>query len=146
MYNYQHILIATDSCEVDTPVFQRAMVIYDWCKPKVTIMHILENAPADIPADVAPPEGEDKFGWMKDKAFQTLKENCVKLAIHDINLMVELGLAKPAIVDAAKSLGVDLIIVGAHERHGLAVLTPSTTDGIIHAAPCDVLAVHSEKH
>ncbi|MCV6604433.1 MAG: universal stress protein, partial [Porticoccaceae bacterium] len=36
---------------------------------------------------------------------------------------------------------VDLIVVGSHGRHGLALLLGSTANGVIHGAGCDVLAV-----
>jgi universal stress protein A len=35
----------------------------------------------------------------------------------------------------------DLIVVGSHARWGLALLLGSTTDGVMHGADCDVLAV-----
>ena len=41
----------------------------------------------------------------------------------------------------AKALGSDLIVLGSHARWGLALLLGSTTDGVMHGADCDVLAV-----
>ncbi|MEO1899758.1 MAG: universal stress protein, partial [Methylococcales bacterium] len=35
----------------------------------------------------------------------------------------------------------DLIVVGSHGRHGLALLLGSTANGVLHHAVCDVLAV-----
>ena len=35
----------------------------------------------------------------------------------------------------------DLIVVGSHGRHGLALLLGSTANDVLHGAPCDVLAV-----
>ena len=145
MFNYQHILIASDSCEVDNKVLQRALLLQKLCQAKISVIHVLEHVPVDIPAAVAPPEGEDKVEWMKQMAVEKLSENCSTLALAVEQLIVETGLVKPAVIETAKNLEIDLIIVGAHERHGLALLTGSITDGVIHASPCDVLAVHSEK-
>ena len=39
----------------------------------------------------------------------------------------------------------DLIVVGSHGRHGLALLLGSTANDVLHGAPCDVLAVHLKK-
>ncbi|HEU5398021.1 MAG TPA: universal stress protein, partial [Gammaproteobacteria bacterium] len=36
---------------------------------------------------------------------------------------------------------IDLIVLGSHERHGLALLLGSTEKSILHKAACDVLAV-----
>ena len=41
----------------------------------------------------------------------------------------------------AQDIGADLIVLGSRERHGLAILLNFTEDTILHAAPCDVLAV-----
>ena len=40
----------------------------------------------------------------------------------------------------AKAVACDLIVVGTHAA-GLALLLGSTTDGVMHGAECDVLAV-----
>ena len=41
----------------------------------------------------------------------------------------------------ATAVACDLIVVGTHARWGLALLLGSTTDGVMHGAECDVLAV-----
>ncbi len=41
----------------------------------------------------------------------------------------------------AKQDNIDLIVVGSHGRHGLALLLGSTANGVLHGANCDVLAV-----
>ncbi len=41
----------------------------------------------------------------------------------------------------AEEQGADLIVVGSHGRHGLALLLGSTANGVLHGASCDVLAV-----
>ena len=41
----------------------------------------------------------------------------------------------------AEQIGADLIVVGSHGRHGLALLLGSTSTGVLHGSPCDVLAV-----
>jgi len=45
------------------------------------------------------------------------------------------------IIKIAEENNVDLIIVGSHGRHGLALLLGSTANGVLHHAKCDVLAV-----
>ena len=36
---------------------------------------------------------------------------------------------------------VDLVVVGSHGRHGVALLLGSTANGVLHGVDCDVLAV-----
>ena len=52
-----------------------------------------------------------------------------------------MGSPKTEIVRVANEHKVDLIIVGSHGRHGLALLLGSTANGVLHHATCDVLAV-----
>jgi universal stress protein A len=51
------------------------------------------------------------------------------------------GSTKVEILRAAREAGVDLIVLGSRERHGLAIILNLTEDTVLHAAPCDVLAV-----
>jgi universal stress protein A len=41
----------------------------------------------------------------------------------------------------ARENACDLIVVGSHGRHGLALLLGSTANDLLHGAPCDTLAV-----
>jgi universal stress protein A len=41
----------------------------------------------------------------------------------------------------AEERKVDLIVVASHGLHGFRALLGSTTDGVLHTASCDVLAV-----
>jgi universal stress protein A len=54
---------------------------------------------------------------------------------------VAVGSIKAEIVRAARAGGHDLIVIGSHERHGLSILINLIEDAVLHAAPCDVLAV-----
>ena len=53
------------------------------------------------------------------------------------------GRGNPAheIREMAAEIGVDLIVLGTHGRHGLGLLLGSTATGVLHGCPCDVLTV-----
>jgi universal stress protein A len=59
--------------------------------------------------------------------------------------MVETGSIKAEIIRVAQEQKVDLIVLGSRERHGIAILVNFTEDTVLHAAPCDVLAVRIPK-
>ena len=44
-------------------------------------------------------------------------------------------------INKLEEAGADIIVVGSHGRHGLALLLGSTANGVLHGASCDVLAV-----
>jgi universal stress protein A len=55
------------------------------------------------------------------------------------------GQPRQEIHGLAKEQHCDLIVVGSHGRHGLALLLGSTANDILHGASCDVLAVRLVK-
>jgi universal stress protein A len=59
---------------------------------------------------------------------------------------IVLGRPEVEIHAKAEELGADLIVVGSHGRHGLALLLGSTANGVLHGAGCDVLAVRVGKN
>jgi universal stress protein A len=58
--------------------------------------------------------------------------------------LVYAGNIKAELVRVAQERGVNLIVLGSRERHGLSIVFNQTEDTILHAAPCDVLAVRWE--
>jgi universal stress protein A len=64
-----------------------------------------------------------------------------KLAVTEDRQWLEMGSPKLEIIRVANENDVDLIVVGSHGRHGLALLLGSTANGVLHHATCDVLAV-----
>lgn len=58
-------------------------------------------------------------------------------------LIIETGNPKMVIVDEAKRLGVDLVIVGGHNVSGLRTIIGSTASGVINHAHCDVLTIRT---
>jgi universal stress protein A len=64
-----------------------------------------------------------------------------RLGLGNATGRVEAGNTKSEILRVAEEEEVDLIVLGSHERHGLAILVNFTEDTVLHAAHCDVLAV-----
>jgi len=90
----------------------------------------------DIPMD---------FSSIQDEIYQQATEQlavfCADLAVSEERQHLVIGRPEVEIANMAETLGIDLIVVGSHERYGLAILLGSTTDGVLHSAACDVLAV-----
>jgi universal stress protein A len=64
-----------------------------------------------------------------------------QLGVPATSCRVEAGNVKSEIVRIARERHTDLIVMGSRERHGLSILVNFTEDTVLHAAPCDVLAV-----
>lgn len=142
MNNYKHILLAYDYAENNEKVAQKARTLADQYQAKLSFLHVLD--------DIAMPD--TAYGTVLDLTEKTdylpLEEHKTKLIAlaESLNIVPEQrwliwGNPKQEIVELAIKQQVDLIVVGSHGRHGLAVLLGSTANGVLHYATCDVLAV-----
>ncbi|MFB3104756.1 MAG: universal stress protein, partial [Pseudomonadales bacterium] len=64
-----------------------------------------------------------------------------KLGVPEDRQYLIFGRPESEIHRIAESKEADIIVVGSHGRHGLALLLGSTANGVLHGAKCDVLAV-----
>ncbi len=78
---------------------------------------------------------------IEQEAKKALTDLSQKYGIPTENQFIASGPAQKVVVEKAKALKADLIIVGGHGRHGISLLFGSTADGIMHHAECDVLAI-----
>ena len=65
-----------------------------------------------------------------------------RLGVTDGCDIVVVGTPKEEITAVAKERGTDLIVIGASGERAMHLLLGSTTRGVLHDAPCDVLSVH----
>lgn len=142
MNNYQHILLAVDFFEQSDIVIKRASDLANRYQAKLSIVHVVDSLPitdagygADIPFNL------DLTAELMASAKKRLAELAQKLAVAEDCQWLEMGSPKTEIIRIATENHVDLIVVGSHGRHGLALLLGSTANGVLHYAPCDVLAV-----
>ena len=142
MDSYQHILLAVDFYENNNVVVNRAQDLVNKYQAKLSIIHVVDNMPiadtgygADIPFNI------DLTTELMASAKKSLIKMGEKLAVTEDRQWLEMGSPKLEIIRVANENGVDLIVVGSHGRHGLALLLGSTANGVLHHATCDVLAV-----
>jgi len=142
MENYKHILLAVDFYEQDAIVVNRAKDLAEKFQAKLSLVHVVDSIPitdagygADIPFDL------DLTAELMEAAKKRFANLAEKLGIPEERLWLELGSPKQEIIRVAKENAVDLIVIGSHGRHGLALLLGSTANGVLHYATCDVLAV-----
>lgn len=142
MENYHHILVTVDHSEHDCFVVDKAKQLASLHNAKLSLLHILDNIPMpqvqygtvialDQKTDNEPLESE------KSKLIRLGEE----LAISIENCWLVWGLPTREITTFAEQSHADLIVVGSHGRHGIALLLGSTANGVLHHAKCDVLSV-----
>jgi universal stress protein A len=141
---YQHVLFATDFSEDALRVGERAREIARKCGARLSLIHVVEDVNISLGGgyELLPvlPDLPDEA--LLQEARTALGELAQRLDVADASLWVVNALStKEGILGAAKDHPVDLIVVGSHGRHGLALLLGSTANAVLHGAPCDVLAV-----
>ncbi len=142
--SYQHVLFAADFSEDALPIGERAKDIARQSGARLSLIHVVEEVNiglgggyellpvlSELPDRVLLQEAQAALGTLAEKIGLDGAEQWVVSALS----------TKEGILGAAKEHGADLIVVGSHGRHGLALLLGSTANAVLHGAPCDVLAV-----
>ena len=137
---YQNILVAVDLGATTETVIERAAELARDHHAQLHVLHVIEPLAitygGDIPMDFSAIQEE-----ILDQAKQQLNKLCENLGVAEANRHLVTGRPESEIPSQAKAINGDLIVVGTHARWGLALLLGSTTDGVMHGAECDVLAV-----
>jgi universal stress protein A len=138
---YNHILVAVDLTEECDPVIHRARELAVSNGAKLSLVHIVEPMAmafgGDVPMDLSQLQ-QQQFDQAKER-LERLKHQYSEL--EGANCHLTYGQPRQEIHHFAKEQQCDLVVVGSHGRHGLALLLGSTANDVLHGAPCDVLAV-----
>ena len=142
MENYKHILLGVDFSGQAEFIAGRAKDLSEKYQAKLSLVHVLDNLPiTDAAYGPVIPFDVDLTEELMEAAKTRLASIADKLGVAEENRWLELGSPKLEIIRVANENAVDLIVIGSHGRHGLALLLGSTANGVLHHAKCDVLAV-----
>jgi len=138
---YTHILVGLDlSPEESHQVVNKAVALAQLYGAKLSLLHVIEPVAlayaGDIPMDLT----ETQVA-LEEQANRRLADFAANLGHPVTKHQVVLGQTASELRETSVKLGADLIIVGSHGRHGLALLLGSTASSVLHGAQCDVLAV-----
>ena len=141
---YTHIPLAADFHEETNKVIERAQAMRDANQCKLSIVHVIEPIGVayggEFPLDLG-----DLHRELEKQGREKLNEIGKTLNVPTTQQFLEVGITEREVLRVAKEQGVDLIVLGSHGRHGLALLLGSTANGVLHHAQCDVLAVRVGK-
>ena len=140
MSAYHKILLAIDLTEESTPVAAKAKALAQAYGAQLHVVHVIEPLSlaygGDVPMDLSAVQEQ-----IQDQAKAHLQEFAAGLGVAAERQHLIFGRPESEIHRIAEEEGADLIVVGSHGRHGLALLLGSTANGVLHGASCDVLAV-----
>jgi len=140
MHEYKHILVGVDLTVESKDVSSKACALREVFGCRLSCVHVIEPLSlaygGDIPMDLSTIQEQ-----IQDTAKSHLTEFAETLDIKEEDRHLIFGRPETEIHTLANEIHADLIVVGSHGRHGLALLLGSTANGVLHGAPCDVLAV-----
>ncbi|HEC12548.1 MAG TPA: universal stress protein [Acidiferrobacteraceae bacterium] len=139
--NYRHILLATDFGNHAEAIGIRAITMAKQHGARLGLIHVVDYVPTDLPNDLIELPQLKIEDHLVDSAHKRLEEFASLVNADYADMWVEIGSTRHEILRIAEEEDVDLIILGSHGRSGLALLLGSTANGVLHGAPCDVLAV-----
>jgi len=143
-YPYRRILLVVDLTEDSLQIGRRARDLAATLGAEVELLHVVEFMPVEPMGETLMPAVriEDE---LLVRARQRLAALAEELGLRGVPNRVESGNVKAEVVRVARERQIDLIVLGSRERHGLSILVNFTEDTVLHAAPCDVLAVRVGK-
>jgi universal stress protein A len=144
MGDYKKIMLAVDLTEESNAVADRALQLARFFEADLHLVHVIEPLSlaygGDVPMDLSAVQEQ-----IQDQAKSHMKDFGARLNIDPEQQHLIFGRPESEIHRVAEEEGADLIVVGSHGRHGLALLLGSTANGVLHGANCDVLAVRVGK-
>jgi universal stress protein A len=140
MAGYQKLLVLLDLSEDSEQIAIAARNLAAYSNASMLVLHVVEFVPVEPLGESLMPTGQIEDELIS-RAREKLNALIAQLALPRATGRVEAGNTKSEILRVAAEEQVDLIVLGSHERHGLAILVNFTEDTILHAAHCDVLAV-----
>jgi nucleotide-binding universal stress UspA family protein len=140
---YRRILVGTDFSPASTPAFEQALKLARRNGAELLIAHCytMPGSVSFAPAE-AYGEWEHQCRTEGEKGVGALMQMARKEGVK-AHALVLTGLADDSIIEAAKRLDVDLIVIGTHGRRGVSkILLGSVAARVVPLAPCSVLTVH----
>jgi universal stress protein A len=138
---YQHILVAVDLTAECHAIILQAQTLAASASAKLSLISVVEPMGMAFGGDVAIDLSilqQQQFDQAQER-LDTFIKGYPELPAKQCHLIY--GQPRQEIHRFANEQHCDLIVVGSHGRHGLALLLGSTANDVLHGAPCDVLAV-----
>jgi universal stress protein A len=145
MREYRKILLCLDLTDDSVQIAERARSMAQRFGAEIVLLHVVEYVPVEPMGEALLPAVQIE-GELVERAKTRIVEVAKELGLESAQRLVETGNIKAEVVRVATERGIDLIVIGSRERHGVSILFNFTEDTVLHAAPCDVLAVRLPGH
>jgi len=145
MSSYSKILAAVDLSPEAREVVARAGELARLYDAELGLIHVVEPLVTMEDYELMPALPLEVEKTLEQRAHNFLDTLAADLGQGDIEKVVNIGAPKREILKYAKEHDIDLIVIGAHGRHGIATLLGSTANAVLHGTHCDVMCVRIGK-
>jgi nucleotide-binding universal stress UspA family protein len=147
MITIRRILCPTDFSEFGRRALRQAIPLAQWYEASLTALHVLPGA---IPVDgmfpyALPPLAHEGVRARVDQELVEFVAPAREAGVH-ADVLVREGTVPATILDVARGLPADLLVMGTHGQGGLErVVLGSVTESVLRKAPCPVLTTPREE-
>jgi len=142
---YANVLVAVDLTPDSADLIRKAAEIAARNDARLSLAHVVEYMPVEPTAEVLLPPTQDLEPELLEGAERQLSEVAVACGVGKSARHVVLGNTARDLARLIEENNIDLLIAGAHERHGLSLFAGGTERSLLKHAPCDVLVVRLKK-
>lgn len=145
MHLPQKILVATDFSECAEQALDYAVALAGKLDAKIHLLHVIV-----IPAMAIPEVGIAVSSTLIESTARTqqteLDKRASRYAAASLETVLRTGDARDVIIDVAREIDADLIVMGTHGRRGVRrALIGSIAESVVRTAPCPVLTIREHK-
>jgi len=141
----ERILVPVDFSDCSLDAFKYAVVVAKQAKASVMLLHVLEPVSYGLDFDLGHFRSRE---YVRETWTKRLEELAATHQHPDMVVEYRLrgGFPSDSILDSAKTLPCDLIVMGTHGRRGIShTISGSVAEAVLRKAHCPVIAVRSQK-
>ena len=146
MEDIKNILVPLTLTKASKNILDYAVSLADKFKAKLTVLHVLREPKMDL-SEIDYESGflqkikEHQEKEMRNELEKLIAEECSKK--YNISYELKWGQPYVEIVNKAKSINADIIVMGTHGRTGLSHVL---LEKVLRLAPCPVMIIRSKDY
>jgi nucleotide-binding universal stress UspA family protein len=138
---FKHLLVPVDFGDATEPAIDLALSLARAGDARITLLHAFDVVPFVNASPFVPSIDTAPVLAALERDMKALREK-TKAKWPDVEGIVREGNVYDVIVDAARTLGCDLVVIGTHGRKGVShVLLGSVAEKVVRLSPVPVLTV-----
>jgi len=142
MQSYEHILLAVDYSQESSSLIEKAQVMVERFQAKLSVIHVIDAIPMpDTSYGTVIDVNQEVDDPLLAAEQMKFKELCQQLQINPAEQWLVWGIPATEIINVAKHVQADVVLIGYRHHHGLAALFGNNAAEVMRHVQCDVWTV-----